>query len=116
MKSLAIWILILAAAVTAARVLLGAPEAARLAWARAFAPCAVALAAAAIFVGLHARRSGRASPTVAWLAKRGALVALGLAVAWVLTPLPWPAWSFYLACAGFAGAAGVYVANLPARL
>ncbi|GEM_PF-6567612 len=104
-------------ATAAARVAFGAPEAERMRWARSFAPGAGAVAATALFLGLHRRRrGGPASPTLAWIAKRLALAAAGFGAAWTLTPLSLPAWSLYAAGGIAAVAMGTWLAHLPARI
>ncbi len=121
MKILLIWLLGVAAAVAIAWGLSGRPERGRIRAARTFAPCALLMTILASTLGAWDRRRLRsgvrhASPSIAWLAKRGALAAAGGAVVWAATPLPWPAWSFYLLSAVAAACAGLYVAHLPTRL
>jgi hypothetical protein len=74
------------------------------------------MAATSIALGLRRRGMRPSSPSIAWLAKRGALLALGAAGAWVASPIATPAWSFYLAVAASAALMGLYASHLPPRL
>lgn len=116
MKLLLLLLLALAAVVW-----IRSPEPSRIRTAIRFAPCFALMGVVAVTLGWWDRRRMRsgarhASPSVAWLAKRAAVLAVGLALAWIVLPIAWPAWAHYLACAMAAGSAGLYVSHLPLRL
>ena len=84
-------------------------------------PVAILVLAAGFSAGL-ARREGLrngsrfASPIKSWIGKRVALVGLGCALVFALTPLILPWWTLWAGVIAASGGTGLYVSNLPLKL
>lgn len=120
MRAFVIWLLLVVAGTAIAWGVSRPRRGTHLSTARTFLPCMAPMALLATSLGLWDRRRLRsgarhASPSISWLAKRGAMAAFAAAAVWACSPVLWPAWSFYLACAAGSACVGVYVAHLPAR-